>query len=102
MAVKTPDSLAGSCQRQAYSTGNQEFGHIQIDMEMFDIFARQEGNCVIHSTCSETIICTGRRYLDRIAESQGWRSFRLPIDADLRTTPIVSESLLCTARVRLP
>src|SRR5258708_5222274 len=41
---------------------------------------------------SQTTFCAGRGYLGGVAERQRWHSCRLPVEPDLGTEPIVSET----------
>ena len=78
-----------------------ELGEVEIEVELRDIFARQKSKCVIHVPRSQAIFRAGRGYFDGVAEGKRWHQFRLPVNPDLRTKPIVSETPVRTARVSL-
>ena len=80
---------------------DQELADVEVEMEVKDIFGRQKRELVIDSPRSQAIFCAGGWYFDSVAEGQRWHSCRLPVKPDLRTDPIVTETLVSPAPVSL-
>ena len=78
---------------------DQELANVEIEMKVRDILGCQERELVIHSPRSQAIFCAGGWYFDSVAEGHRWHSCRLPVKPDLRTNPIVTETLVSPASV---
>src|SRR5450755_2461987 len=80
---------------------NPKMRFVEIEMDSRDVLAGEQTESVIYAAGSESISCAGGGDFCGVAEGQRGNSPGLPVQANLRTEPIVAESAMGAGGVGL-
>src|SRR5262249_23731484 len=75
---------------------------VEVEINTFDILAREEGEGMIYAVCAQAIVRIRRRKFERISKRQGWDKRRLLSDSHLRAQPVITDPTLRALCLRLP